>query len=43
VRLNPQEHRAYRWLPLSKAIDAVTSRTNREGLERLAGRAPAHD
>jgi dihydroneopterin triphosphate diphosphatase len=37
VALNPVEHRAYRWLPLDYAIAAVSSWTNREGLERLSG------
>jgi dihydroneopterin triphosphate diphosphatase len=36
VTLDPAEHRAYRWLPLDFAIEAATSWTNREGLERLA-------
>lgn len=36
VTLNPAEHRAFRWLPLDDAIDAASSWTNREGLERLA-------
>jgi len=36
VSLNPAEHRAYRWLPLDAAIEAASSWTNREGLERLA-------
>ena len=35
VTLNPAEHRAHRWLPLDYAIEAATSWTNREGLERL--------
>jgi dATP pyrophosphohydrolase len=43
VVLNPAEHRACRWLPLDEAIDTVSSWTNREGLERLAARAAAHD
>jgi len=36
VTLNPSEHRACRWLSLDEAIDAATSWTNREALERLA-------
>jgi dihydroneopterin triphosphate diphosphatase len=40
VTLEPSEHRAYRWLPLEDAIEAATSWTNREGLERL-GRVPS--
>jgi dATP pyrophosphohydrolase len=35
VTLNPAEHRAFRWLPLDLAIEAASSWTNREGLERL--------
>lgn len=35
VTLNPAEHRAYRWLPLDRAVEAATSWTNREALERL--------
>ncbi len=35
VTLNAEEHSAYRWLPLEDAIQAVSSWTNREGLERL--------
>lgn len=35
ITLNPEEHRAYRWLPLDYAIEAASSWTNREGLERL--------
>jgi dATP pyrophosphohydrolase len=38
IVLNPAEHGAYRWLPLERAIETVGSWTNREGLERLAGR-----
>jgi len=41
VRLNPSEHRAFRWLPLDDAIEAASSWTNREGLERLS--RPARD
>jgi len=41
VLLNPAEHRAFRWLPIDDAIEAVSSWTNREGLERLAGAARA--
>ncbi len=35
VRLNPAEHRAYRWVALDEALAYVTSWTNREALERL--------
>jgi dATP pyrophosphohydrolase len=38
ITLNAAEHRAYRWLPLARAIDAASSWTNREGLQRLARR-----
>jgi dATP pyrophosphohydrolase len=37
VTIDPDEHRAYRWLPLDFAIEAAASWTNREGLERLGG------
>ena len=42
ITLNPAEHRGYRWLTLGDAIAAVSSWTNREGLERLrsGGEAP---
>lgn len=43
VKLNPAEHRAFRWLPLDNAIEAASSWTNREGLERLAGRPVPDD
>lgn len=36
VTLNPEEHIAYRWLALDQAIEVATSRTNRQGLERLS-------
>jgi dATP pyrophosphohydrolase len=35
VTINPDEHKAYHWLPLDNAIEAATSWTNREGFERL--------
>ncbi len=35
ITLNAGEHSAYRWLSLEEAIMAVSSPTNREGLERL--------
>ncbi len=38
VTLNPEEHRAWRWLPLDNAVALVSSWTNREALERLAAR-----
>lgn len=37
VRLAPNEHVAYVWLPVDAAIEKVTSWTNREALERLKG------
>jgi dATP pyrophosphohydrolase len=37
IRLQPREHVAYAWLPLDLAIAKVSSWTNREALERLAG------
>ena len=37
IELNAGEHRRYRWLPIADAIERVTSWTNREALERLAG------
>lgn len=40
VTLNPDEHRAFRWLPLDMAIERASSWTNREGLERLARNGP---
>lgn len=43
ITLNPAEHRAFRWLPLDDAIEAASSWTNREGLERLAGRVRPDD
>jgi dATP pyrophosphohydrolase len=39
VTLDPREHLAFQWLPLEAAIAAATSWTNREALERLAGRS----
>lgn len=36
IALNAAEHSAYRWLPIADAIALVSSRTNREALERLA-------
>jgi hypothetical protein len=35
VVLNPAEHRRSCWLPVTDAIDRVSSWTNREALERL--------
>lgn len=35
VRLNPDEHTAYRWLALADAIEQVSSWTNREALLKL--------
>ena len=36
VRINPDEHSAYRWVPLDAARDMVWSETNRQALARLA-------
>jgi dATP pyrophosphohydrolase len=38
IALKPEEHRAYRWLPLPEAIGIASSWTNREALEALAAR-----
>jgi len=38
IELNALEHSRYCWLPIAEAIERVWSWTNREGLERLAGR-----
>lgn len=35
IRIDPQEHSAYRWMPIGEAIEAVWSWTNREALEVL--------
>jgi dihydroneopterin triphosphate diphosphatase len=35
VRLKPNEHVAFEWLPIDAAIERVTSWTNREALENL--------
>lgn len=35
IRLNPEEHSAYRWLPVDEAVDIVWSWTNREALAAL--------
>jgi dihydroneopterin triphosphate diphosphatase len=40
VRLRADEHVAYEWLPFERAIEKVSSWTNREALERLALRFP---
>jgi dATP pyrophosphohydrolase len=40
IRLNPQEHRQYRWLPASRAARLATSWTNRKVIrEMLLGAA----
>ena len=36
VRLAPNEHSAYRWLPVEDAIDTVWSWTNRDALHTLS-------
>lgn len=38
VTLSPDEHRAYRWLPLAEAADACFSWSNRDALLMLAER-----
>ncbi len=40
VRLRPEEHVAYCWLPLAEAVARVSSWTNREALERLVDAVP---
>ena len=35
IRLDPQEHTAYRWLPLQDAVAQVSSWTNCEALRKL--------
>lgn len=39
VKLNPEEHSEYCWLPIDRAIQKVWSWTNREALEDLRGQA----
>jgi hypothetical protein len=41
VRLAPNEHVAYLWLPVEAAIEKVASWTNREALQRLKDSRPA--
>ena len=36
IRLDGDEHTAYRWMPLAEAADAVWSWTNRDALRSLA-------
>jgi len=40
VRIDPDEHSAYRWVPLADASAMVWSGTNREALLSLAERRP---
>ncbi len=35
IRINPGEHSEYCWLPLTDAVDAVWSWTNKEALQKL--------
>lgn len=35
IRINQDEHSAYRWIPIDAAIDTVWSWTNREAIEDL--------
>ena len=39
IRLQPDEHRRYRWLPAGRAARRATSWTNRLAIERVLGRA----
>lgn len=39
-RLNPSEHRRWRWLPVRQARERVFSWTNREALERYCWTSP---
>jgi dATP pyrophosphohydrolase len=38
IRINPGEHSEYCWVPLTDAVDAVWSWTNKEALRNLQGR-----
>ena len=35
IRANPQEHWEHRWLPWPQAVRVVSSRTNREAIQRI--------
>ncbi len=35
LRLNPAEHTAYRWLPLTAALQEISSATNHDALRRV--------
>lgn len=35
IRINPHEHRRYRWLPRHEALQCVSSHTNRDAIERF--------
>jgi dATP pyrophosphohydrolase len=39
IRINEEEHSAYRWLSIDSAIDTVWSWSNREALENLQSQA----
>jgi len=39
VRLNPREHRRFRWLPAAEAARLTASWSNRAAIERYAGAA----
>jgi dATP pyrophosphohydrolase len=39
IRINPGEHSEYCWMPLSDAVDAVWSWTNKEALRNLQARS----
>ncbi len=40
IRLNRNEHGSYLWLPLDKALEQVSSWTNRDAIRLLAGLPP---
>ena len=40
VRLDPREHRAYRWLPAAEAIALASSATDRAAIRYLSGLHP---
>jgi dATP pyrophosphohydrolase len=40
IRLDPAEHRQYRWLPAQAAIQRASSWTNRKAIELIASRSP---
>ena len=40
VRIDPAEHSAYRWVPLSEAVDQVWSWSNKQALKSVQERFP---